>query len=85
MLALGSLLLLSCPVVVTAGDGIVALQTADPSCRNNSDNTHIDCGNGTVTDNWTGLVWLKDANCLGTVVDWYTEPLRQSWGVNSSA
>lgn len=25
-----------------------------------------DNGNGTVTDNLTGLVWLKDANCFGT-------------------
>jgi len=24
-----------------------------------------DNGNGTVTDNLTGLIWLKDANCLG--------------------
>jgi hypothetical protein len=26
----------------------------------------VDNGNGTVTDNLTGLIWLKDANCLGT-------------------
>jgi hypothetical protein len=25
-----------------------------------------DCGNGTVTDTVTGLVWLKNANCFGT-------------------
>ncbi len=25
-----------------------------------------DNGNGTVTDNLTGLIWLKDADCLGT-------------------
>jgi hypothetical protein len=25
-----------------------------------------DNGNGTVTDNLTGLIWLKDANCFGT-------------------
>ena len=24
-----------------------------------------DCGNGTVTDQLTGLIWLKDATCLG--------------------
>ena len=29
-----------------------------------------DNGNGTVTDNVTGLVWLKDANCFG-LLDWY--------------
>ncbi len=66
-----------------AGDGVVALQTADPSCADptNSDR-YIDCGNGTVTDNWTGLVWLQDANCIGSAgggvgappgqVDWHT-------------
>jgi len=25
---------------------------------------YIDCGNGTVTDSVTGLIWLKQANCL---------------------
>lgn len=63
--------------VAWAGDGIAALRTADPSCPDNSGNIYVDCGNGTVTDNRTGLVWLKTANCLsGTpengVVDWYT-------------
>ena len=56
-----------------AGDGIVALQTAAPSCADpTSTDRYIDCGNGTVTDNETGLVWLKDANCLGGKVDWFT-------------
>jgi hypothetical protein len=31
-----------------------------------------DNGDGTVSDNFTGLVWLKDANCAGTAVDWET-------------
>lgn len=30
-----------------------------------------DHGNGTVTDNMTGLIWLKNANCFG-VRDWAT-------------
>ena len=30
-----------------------------------------DNGDGTVVDNSTGLVWLKDANCPGTVRDWH--------------
>jgi hypothetical protein len=47
-----------------AGDGVVALQTADPSCPDDSGDRYVDCGNGTVTDNDTGLVWLKQANCL---------------------
>ena len=25
-----------------------------------------DNGSGTVTDNLTGLIWLKDANCFGS-------------------
>ncbi len=56
-----------------AGDGVVALQTADASCADptNSDR-YIDCGNGTVTDNDTGLVWLADANCLDGFFDWFT-------------
>lgn len=31
------------------------------------DDTHryVDCGNGTVTDMVTGLIWLKQADCLG--------------------
>ena len=54
-----------------AGEGPVALQTADASCRDASGNTYVDCGNGTVTDNRTGLIWLQDADCVGTVT-WKT-------------
>ncbi len=53
-----------------AGDGLVALQTADPSCPDDSGDIYVNCGNGTVTDNRTGLVWLANANCIGAV-DWY--------------
>lgn len=31
-----------------------------------------DNSNGTVTDNLTGLVWLKKVNCVGTTRDWST-------------
>lgn len=48
-----------------AGDGMVALQTAAASCADDSGDRYVDCGNGTVTDNETGLVWLANANCLG--------------------
>jgi hypothetical protein len=48
-----------------AGDGVVALQTADPSCGDNSSAIYVDCGNGAVTDNRSGLVWLANANCFG--------------------
>ncbi|MDH5423308.1 MAG: DUF1566 domain-containing protein, partial [Acidimicrobiia bacterium] len=66
------------------GDGVVALQTADASCRTTTTPPprYVDCGNGTVTDNKTGLVWLKNANCIGRAgagtgtpvgrVGWYT-------------
>ena len=41
---------------------------ANPPCFDNA-NRYVDCGNGTVTDTVTGLIWLKDAGCLGTT-DW---------------
>ena len=70
--ALAVLLALAvCSAASQAGDGLVALQTADPSCPDDSGNIYVDCGNGTVTDNRTGLVWLGDASCLGPV-DWFT-------------
>ena len=42
----------------------------DAACFDNV-NRYVDCGNGTVTDTTTGLVWLKDAGCLGSA-DWAT-------------
>ncbi len=76
--ATGALLLALSVVLVPvalAEAGVVALQTSDPSCPDDSGDIYVDCGNGTVTDNRTGLVWLKDANCLrnapgGGEVDW---------------
>ncbi len=52
------------------GSGLVALQTAAPSCPDDSGDRYVDCDNGTVTDNETGLVWLKNADCFGWT-DWY--------------
>ncbi len=37
----------------------------EPPCSDNT-NRYVDCGNGTVTDTLTGLVWLRDASCLGS-------------------
>jgi hypothetical protein len=37
-------------------------------CFDNA-NRYVDCGNGTVTDTVTGLIWLKQWDCLGTA-DW---------------
>ena len=33
-------------------------------------NRFTDNGNGTVVDNDSGLIWLKDAHCLG-IMNWY--------------
>ena len=43
---------------------------ADPPCFDD-ENRFADCGNGTVTDQVTGKVWLKDATCL--VLAYYTD------------
>jgi hypothetical protein len=40
------------------------LANADPPCFDNS-NRYVDCGNGTVHDTVTNLIWLKNANCYG--------------------
>jgi hypothetical protein len=39
---------------------------ADPPCFDNF-NRYVDCGNGTVTDTVTGLIWLKQWDCLGSM------------------
>jgi hypothetical protein len=36
---------------------------ADPPCFDDT-NRYVDCGNGTVTDLVTGLIWLKQWDCL---------------------
>ncbi len=41
----------------------------DPPCFDNF-NRYVECGNGTVTDTVTGLIWLQDANCLMGSTDW---------------
>ena len=43
-------------------------QTTDPPCFD-YENRFVDCDNGTVTDTVTGLIWLKNANCVGRL-DW---------------
>ncbi len=40
----------------------------DGPCFDNT-NRYVDCGNGTVTDTVTGLIWLKQADCLANN-DW---------------
>lgn len=41
-----------------------AAGAADPACFE-GENRYVDCGNGTVTDGATGLVWLQQADCIG--------------------
>jgi hypothetical protein len=36
---------------------------ADGPCADNA-NRYVDCGNGTVTDTATGLIWLQQSDCL---------------------
>lgn len=47
-----------------AGSAGSAGSTAAGGCYDNSNLRFVDCENGTVTDNLTGLIWLKQANCL---------------------
>ena len=52
---------------ITGPPGADATRPAGP-CFDNA-NRYVDCGNGTVTDTVSELVWLKQANCFGTS-DW---------------
>ena len=49
--------------LVAGEDGLLQKGVAWPNPR------FTDNGNGTVTDNLTGLIWLKSANCCG-MTDW---------------
>jgi len=51
--------------VVFADGSVLKSSRPDPPCFDNG-NRFVDCGNGTVTDQVTDLIWLKDASCLGT-------------------
>jgi hypothetical protein len=67
----GSLALLSSAPAVPGGppgSHGAPFGNAAPPCFDNV-NRYVDCGNGTVTDTVTGLVWLRDATCLGQA-DW---------------
>ena len=59
----------------TGQDGALQKGVAWPNPR------FTDNGNGTVTDNLTGLIWLKNANCYGTR-NW-TTALADANGLNS--
>lgn len=42
-------------------------------CADNT-NRFVDCGNGTVTDTLTGLIWLKNASCFSSLNSGVTYP-----------
>lgn len=71
-LALGAvgLLVLASVGPALGGEGVVALTTCDVSCPDDSSHFYVACGNGTVTDNRTGLVWLANADCFGQL-SWF--------------
>ena len=61
----------ACVLLVSIGcsssdDVINTPPGADGACSNppGVNNRFVDCGNGTVTDTQTGLIWLKNANCF---------------------
>ena len=59
-------LILSSAVVYAADFYVIPVKkstTYDPPCFDNT-NRYVDCGNGTVYDTVTNLVWLKDAHCF---------------------
>jgi len=47
----------------------ISSTSAAGSCVDDKANRYIDCGNGTVTDTVTGLIWLKQSDCLSNQ-DW---------------
>jgi hypothetical protein len=47
------------------------VRISDPPCFDNA-NRYVDCQNGTVTDTVTGLVWLKNGDCLHGPKDYKT-------------
>lgn len=54
------------PCAGTGQDGALQKGVEIPTPR------FSDKGDGTIKDNLTGLIWLKNANCPGTVRDWQT-------------
>lgn len=47
-----------------------AAPRANGPCFVDERNRYDDCGNGTVTDHATGLIWLKDTSCFGEALPW---------------
>jgi hypothetical protein len=55
--------------IAPASSARIPTPTAAGPCLNDKAKRYYDCGNGTVTDTVTGLIWLKQTNCLSTL-DW---------------
>ncbi|MDZ7744185.1 MAG: DUF1566 domain-containing protein [Candidatus Saccharibacteria bacterium] len=66
---------ISCAGTGQDGEYQMGLAWPDPRFTDNSD--------GTVTDNLTGLIWLKDANCFGTRT--WTQALSDANGLASAS
>jgi hypothetical protein len=58
----------------------VASVNPTPPCWDDT-NRYVDCGNGTVNDPVTGLVWLENANCFGEMN--YVDANAAAAGLNS--
>jgi hypothetical protein len=52
------------PTMVTMQEMFDEVKSPLPDTCFDNVGRYVDCGNGTVKDNLTGLVWLKDASCL---------------------
>lgn len=61
------------------GQDATGATRADGPCFDNL-NRYVNCGNGTVTDTVTGLIWLQDPSCFGihTYVDANSSAARLS-------
>ncbi len=63
---------------VLAADGWVKITTADPACTTSSKDRYVDCGNGSILDTKSGLLWLKNAGCTFREMfeDWDTTTIE---------
>ena len=61
---------------------LVASANPAPPCFDNT-NRYVDCGNGTVHDTVTNLIWLKNANCFGQLT--YTMANNAAAGLADAA
>ena len=67
------------PRIVSSAFALNGDEPADPACHGPSGNysRFMDCGNGTVTDTATGLIWLRNPGCFQSKQTW--------WNANAAA